>query len=173
LSVCLFGVCAGQCTTYFSSPRRKQDNLTIQSLFLSIFCAAVSVYFIWFYLVDNYFNPSFLASAPWPLTAVPLLSGLSACPVQIFMAYRVLRLSKSRLVFGLMVFLTMANGGIAFATSVLAFGLTYQNHHFLLFEQGTHRSCIVTNQHFSMFSTSRYPCYERDVGYREIRKMIA
>ncbi|KAK6997129.1 hypothetical protein R3P38DRAFT_2563886 [Favolaschia claudopus] len=130
LSVCLFGVCAGQCTIYFSSPRRKQDNLTIHllviwELFLSIFCAAVSVYFVWLYLVGNYFNPSFLASAPWPLTAVPLLSGLSACPVQIFMAYRVLRLSKSRLVFGLMVFLTMANGGIAFATSVLAFGLTF------------------------------------------------
>ncbi|KAF8201035.1 hypothetical protein K438DRAFT_1965567 [Mycena galopus ATCC 62051] len=130
LSTCLFGVCAAQFTTYFTSSRRQQDSWTVRALvlwefFLSIFCAGVSVYFVWLYLVDNYFNPAFLASAPWPLTAVPLLSGLSACPVQIFMAFRVLRLSKSRFIFGLLVFLTISNGGIAFATSVLAFGLTF------------------------------------------------
>ncbi|KAJ7254708.1 hypothetical protein B0H12DRAFT_1183995 [Mycena haematopus] len=139
LSTCLFGVCVSQFTTYFLSARRPQDSLTVRALvvwelFLSIFCAVVSIYFVWLYLVDNYFNPAFLASAPWPLTAVPLLSGLSACPVQIFLAFRVLRLSKSRFIFGFLVFLTISNvsnkcyrclpwltpdiqGGIAFATS--------------------------------------------------------
>ncbi|KAJ7814787.1 hypothetical protein B0H14DRAFT_2849650, partial [Mycena olivaceomarginata] len=63
------------------------------------------------YLVDNYFNPGFMVSAPWPLGAVPMLSVLSACPVQIFMAYRVFVLSKSY-------FLLV---GIALATSVIAF----------------------------------------------------
>ncbi|KAF7377793.1 hypothetical protein MSAN_00202700 [Mycena sanguinolenta] len=130
LSTWLFGVCASQFTTYFVSARRAQDSLIIRALVvwefsISVFSTVTSIYFVWLYLVENYFNPAFLASAPWPLTAVPLLSALSACPVQIFMAYRVLRFSRSRLVFGLLVFLTVSNGAIAFATSVLAFGLTF------------------------------------------------
>ncbi|KAF7373304.1 hypothetical protein MSAN_00539700 [Mycena sanguinolenta] len=99
--------------------------LVIWEFFLSIFSTVTSIYFVWLYLVENYFNPEFLGSGPWPLTAVPLLSGLSACPVQIFMAYRVLRFSRSRFVFGLLVFLTISNGATAFATSVLAFGVPF------------------------------------------------
>ncbi|KAJ6456421.1 hypothetical protein C8R45DRAFT_1110936 [Mycena sanguinolenta] len=130
LSTCLFGVSAPQFTTYFASAPRLQDSLTVRSLvvwefFLSIFCTATSVYVVWLYLVDNCFNPAFLASGSWPIAAVPLLSALSACPVQIFMAFRVLRLSKSRFIFGLLVLLTISNGCIAFATSMLAFGLTF------------------------------------------------
>ncbi|KAK7025757.1 hypothetical protein R3P38DRAFT_1046782 [Favolaschia claudopus] len=79
----VFGICAAQFTTYFVSARRRQDTLIIRILviwefLLSIFCAVVSAYFVWLYLVENYFNPAFLASAPCPLTAVPLLSGLSS-----------------------------------------------------------------------------------------------
>ncbi|KAK6995576.1 hypothetical protein R3P38DRAFT_2656056 [Favolaschia claudopus] len=140
LNIFLFGICAAQFTTYFVSARRRQDTLIIRILvvwefLLSIFCAVVSAYFVWLYLVENYFNPAFLASAPWPLTAVPLLSGLSACPVQIFMAHRVFRLSKSRFLFVLMVFLTFSNGCIAAATSVLAFGLK--------FDQGSRLTPVV------------------------------
>ncbi|KAK7052360.1 hypothetical protein R3P38DRAFT_2859928 [Favolaschia claudopus] len=132
LSTCLFGVCASQFATYYSSKRRLQDSFAVSALVawefvLSIFCSGVSVYFVWLYLVENYFNPAFLASAPWPLTAVPMLSGLSACPVQIFMACRVLQLSKSRFIFGLLVFLTTVHGGISFATSILAFGLKFDD----------------------------------------------
>ncbi|KAK7015303.1 hypothetical protein R3P38DRAFT_2359064, partial [Favolaschia claudopus] len=108
----------------------------IWEFLLSIFCAAVSAYFVWLYLVENYFNQAFLASAPWPLAAVPLSSGLSACPVQIFMAHRVLCLSKSRrILFVLMAFLTFSNGCIAAATSVLAFGLK--------FDQGSRLTPVV------------------------------
>ncbi|KAJ7841924.1 hypothetical protein B0H14DRAFT_3869051 [Mycena olivaceomarginata] len=130
LSTCLFGVCASQFTTYFLSARRLQDSLSVRALVLwelliSIFCWATSVYFVWLYLVDNYFNPGFMASAPWPLGAVPMLSALAACPVQIFMAYRVFALSKSYFLVGLLVLLTIANVGIALATSVIAFGLLF------------------------------------------------
>ncbi|KAK7021697.1 hypothetical protein R3P38DRAFT_2533364, partial [Favolaschia claudopus] len=106
---------------------------------LSVFCAVVSAYFVWLYLVENWFNPAFLASAPWPLTAVPLLSGLSHCPVQIFMAHRVLRLSKSRLLFVLMAFFTFSNvlsrDVLRLRTSVLAFGLK--------FDQGSRLTPVV------------------------------
>ncbi|KAJ7309995.1 hypothetical protein DFH08DRAFT_1088175 [Mycena albidolilacea] len=130
VSTCLFGVCASQFTTYFLSARRLQDSLSVRALVLwelliSIFCSATSVYFVWLYLVDNYFNPGFMAFAPWPLAAVPMLSVLSACPVQIFMAYRVFSLSKSYFLFGLLILLTIANVGIALATSVLAFGFLF------------------------------------------------
>ncbi|KAJ7853520.1 hypothetical protein B0H14DRAFT_2758206 [Mycena olivaceomarginata] len=131
LSTCLFGACAVQFMTYYLSKRRLQDSLTVRALVLwefvlSIFCAATSVYFVWLYLVDNYFNPEFLASAPWPLTAVPMLSGLSACPVQIFMAFRVLQLSKSRFLFSLLVFLTIVHVSAIFMTLIrLAYARTH------------------------------------------------
>ncbi|KAK7037164.1 hypothetical protein R3P38DRAFT_3311665 [Favolaschia claudopus] len=140
LNIFLLGVCLAQSMSYFLSARAKQDSLIIRlnvawGLLLSIFSAAVSAYFVCLYLVENYFNPAFLESAPWPLTAVPLLSGLSACPVQIFMAHRVFRLSTSRLLFVLMTFLTFANGCIAVATSMLAFGLE--------FDQGSRLTPVV------------------------------
>ncbi|KAF7377794.1 hypothetical protein MSAN_00202800 [Mycena sanguinolenta] len=130
LSTWLFGVCTSQFTTYFLSTRQAQDSFIIRALVvwefsISVFSTVTSIYFVWLYLVENYFNPAFLASAPWPLTVIPLLSALSACPVEIFMAYRILRFSRSRLVFGLLVFLTASNGAIAFATSVLAFGMPF------------------------------------------------
>ncbi|KAJ6460894.1 hypothetical protein C8R45DRAFT_1028508 [Mycena sanguinolenta] len=140
LSTWLFGVCTTQFVTYFSSARRARDSFTVRALVvwefcLSVFCTATSIYFVWLYLVDNYFNPSFLESAPWPLTAVPILSGLAACPVQIFMAFRVLRFSTSRLIFSLLIFLTISNGAIAVATSALAFGLS--------FDQGSRLTPVV------------------------------
>ncbi|KAJ7831448.1 hypothetical protein B0H14DRAFT_2592632 [Mycena olivaceomarginata] len=81
LSTCLFGLSMSQFTTYFLSARRLQDPLSIRilvlwQLLIGTFSSATSVYFVWLYLVDNYFNPGFIALAPWPLAAVPLLSVL-------------------------------------------------------------------------------------------------
>jgi hypothetical protein len=53
-----------------------RSALVLWELLISIFCSATSVYFVWMYLVDNYFNPGFMVSAPWPLGAVPMLSVL-------------------------------------------------------------------------------------------------
>ncbi|KAJ6504255.1 hypothetical protein C8R47DRAFT_183518 [Mycena vitilis] len=126
LNTCLFGVSASQFTTYYASSRGRADSVVIRLLvfwefIISAFDTATSVYFIWLYLVENLFNPAFLQSAPWPLTAVPLLTALSACPVQIFMACRVFQLSQSRVLFALLATLTVAHGAIAAATSLLAF----------------------------------------------------
>ncbi|KAK6980834.1 hypothetical protein R3P38DRAFT_3334138 [Favolaschia claudopus] len=133
LNIFVFGICAAKFTTYFVSARRRQDTLIIRILvvwefLLSVFCAVVSAYFVWLYLVENQFNPAFLASAPWPLTTVPLLSGLSHCPVQIFMAHR-------RLLFVLMAFFTFSNDVLRLRTSVLAFGLK--------FDQGSRLTPVV------------------------------
>ncbi|KAK7006895.1 hypothetical protein R3P38DRAFT_2554980 [Favolaschia claudopus] len=108
VNIFLFGICAAQFTTYFVSARRRQDTLIIRILvvwefLLSIFCAVVSAYFVWLYLVENYFNPAFCKRS------YSRVSGGSACPVQIFMAHRVFRLSKSRFLFVLMAFLTFSN----------------------------------------------------------------
>ncbi|KAJ7905054.1 hypothetical protein B0H13DRAFT_2023814 [Mycena leptocephala] len=131
ISTYLFGVCSSQFTIYYGSKRRLEDSTSLRALvvyefIISTVSTATSIYYVWLYLVDNYFNPAFLQGAPWPLSAIPLLTALSACPVQIFMAYRVLSLSSSRGLFALLVFLTLVHGAIAAATSLLAFRLTFE-----------------------------------------------
>ncbi|KAF7360532.1 hypothetical protein MVEN_00784200 [Mycena venus] len=128
LNTCLYGICVSQFTTYFLSKRRLEDSIVVRYLvvwegIINTFHTALFVYLIWLYMVDNYLNGAFVLSAPWPITAVPLLTTLSATPIQIFMAYRVLRLSQSPLLFAFLAIITLTNGAIAVVTSVLAFAV--------------------------------------------------
>ncbi|KAJ7093462.1 hypothetical protein B0H15DRAFT_832419, partial [Mycena belliarum] len=122
----LYGICVTQFLTYYLSKRRLADHWTTRCLvawefLIDTFHSAASIYFIWLYMVENFLNAQFLQAAPWPLTAVPLLTAMSACPIQLFLAFRVFSLSKSRPLYGTLMFLTTANAGAAIATSALAF----------------------------------------------------
>ncbi|KAF7371971.1 hypothetical protein MVEN_00055100 [Mycena venus] len=48
---------------------------------------------------------------------------MSACPIQLFLAHRVFSLTRSRYVYAMLIFLTVANAGLATTTSALAFGV--------------------------------------------------
>ncbi|KAJ7810775.1 hypothetical protein B0H14DRAFT_3480307 [Mycena olivaceomarginata] len=128
VNTCLYGVCVSQFTTYFSSKRRLEDSMVVRNLviwecIINTVHTVLVIYLLWLYLVDNFLNALFVQSAPWPITAVPLFTTLSATPIQIFMAYRVLRLSRSPLLFALLAFITIVNGAIGVATSVLGFAV--------------------------------------------------
>ncbi|KAJ7269902.1 hypothetical protein C8J57DRAFT_1323884 [Mycena rebaudengoi] len=126
LNTFLYGVCVTQFMTYFMSKRRLEDYqatryLVAWELLINTFHSMASIYFIWLYMVDNFLNAAFLQAAPWPLTAVPLLTAMSACPIQLFLAYRVFALSKSHYLSAMLISLTVANAGLAIATSSFAF----------------------------------------------------
>ncbi|KAJ6530366.1 hypothetical protein DFH09DRAFT_1184200 [Mycena vulgaris] len=126
LNTFLYGICASQFTTYYLSPRRREDSratryLVAYELVIDTFHSVASIYFLWLYMVDNFLNAAYLQAAPWPLTAVPLLTAMSACPIQAFLTRRVYQLSNSRYISALLLLLTFANAGLATTTSVLAF----------------------------------------------------
>ncbi|KAJ7485100.1 hypothetical protein B0H11DRAFT_2018115 [Mycena galericulata] len=126
LNTFLYGICVTQFLKYFMSKRRLDDSratryLVAWEFLIDTFHSAVSIYFIWLYIVDNFLNAAFLQAAPWPLTAVPLLTAMSACPIQLFLAYRVFLLSRSHPISAMLIFLTVANAGLATTTSALAF----------------------------------------------------
>ncbi|KAJ7165800.1 hypothetical protein C8R46DRAFT_1096214 [Mycena filopes] len=114
LNTFLYGVCASQFLAYYLSKARLSDSRIIRYMvawefIIDTFHSAVAVYFLWIYMVDNFLNASFLQTAPWTVSAVPIVTALSACPIQTFLAWRVYQLSKSWYKFGLLVVLTAAN----------------------------------------------------------------
>ncbi|KAF7372164.1 hypothetical protein MVEN_00075500 [Mycena venus] len=140
----LYGVCVTQFIAFYMSKRRLEDSqatryLVAWELLIDSFHSMASIYFIWLYMVDNFLNATFLQATPWPLTAVPLLTAMSACPIQLFLAHRVFSLTRSRYVYAMLIFLTVANvrrcsifshniligwkAGLATTTSALAFGV--------------------------------------------------
>jgi hypothetical protein len=54
----------------------SHSALVVYEFIISTVSTATSIYYVWLYLVDNYFNPAFLQGAPWPLSAIPLLTAL-------------------------------------------------------------------------------------------------
>ncbi|KAJ6466971.1 hypothetical protein C8R45DRAFT_1020666 [Mycena sanguinolenta] len=100
-----------------------------------------------------------------------MLTGLSACPVQVFMAFRVLQLSKSRFLFGLLVLLTTAHGGISFATSVLAFGLPFDQGSRLTPVADSWLALATVNDLALTFSVIYY-LYQSRTGYSRTDSVI-
>ncbi|KIK64726.1 hypothetical protein GYMLUDRAFT_240685 [Collybiopsis luxurians FD-317 M1] len=120
----LYGVCFLQLVRYFTSGSR--DHLSMKlfiawELVIDTFHSAILIYTMWKFVVSNFANEAFLDTTPWSLTSTPALTALSACPVQIFLSYRVKKLSGSWTVFIILLLLSLAEGtlGIAVSTETL------------------------------------------------------
>ncbi|KAF5369239.1 hypothetical protein D9757_013257 [Collybiopsis confluens] len=105
----LYGLCLLQLVTYFTSGAR--DRLAIRLmivwvLFIDTAITAMSLYMLWEYVVANFSNEAYMLTGRH-ITYPPALTALGACPIQIFLAYRVKRLSGSWVVFTVLVLLTI------------------------------------------------------------------
>lgn len=95
---------------------------------------------LWSYIVDNFTDPAYLTSAPWPFTTTPLFLAVyvsvpdltlicllkrivlsTAAPIQVYFADRVRTLSKSRVLYGIILLLSLANTTMALVATVFAF----------------------------------------------------
>ncbi|KAJ7712044.1 hypothetical protein B0H16DRAFT_1900285 [Mycena metata] len=132
LNTCLYGVVVTQFWAYYSSKSRRADPKIIRYLVtwefvIDTFHSAVAVYFLWIYMVDNFLNAPFLQTAPWTVSAIPIVTALSACPIQLFLAWRVFQMSKSWYAVAFLVVLTAAHAGTATTISVLSFQISRFN----------------------------------------------
>ncbi|KAI0743852.1 hypothetical protein C8Q80DRAFT_864352 [Daedaleopsis nitida] len=82
---------------------------------------------LWSYIIDNFENPLYLTSAPWPFTTTPLFLAVTAAPIQFYFAWRVLKLSKSRILFCIIILFSLANTILGVVATVVAF--THANVH--------------------------------------------
>ncbi|KAJ7035999.1 hypothetical protein C8F04DRAFT_1233342 [Mycena alexandri] len=117
----IFGIVFMQAITYYTSPRYKQDRLIIKglvgwSLLLDIFHSSAVIWVIWEYCINHFGDTAFLGTTPWPYPTTPIFSSSASVPIQIFLAWRVKRLSKSWHIFGVLTALSVASGIMAWRT---------------------------------------------------------
>ncbi|KIK58228.1 hypothetical protein GYMLUDRAFT_700215 [Collybiopsis luxurians FD-317 M1] len=123
INMFLYGLCFLQFVRYFTS--RAQDRLSVKlfvswELLIDTFQSVILIYMLWQYAVDNFMNEAFLTIVPWPLSAVSVMTALSACPIQVFLSYRVKKLSGSWNVFAVLLVLILAEASLMVAASAEA-----------------------------------------------------
>ncbi|KAA1467185.1 hypothetical protein DENSPDRAFT_230222 [Dentipellis sp. KUC8613] len=102
-----------------------KDPLRIKLLVLSLFCidtahSASAIYMAWVYCVTNYNNPVALEVALWPYTFTPIATALAALLTQLFLAYRIMRLTENKYIYGGLVVLALVSFGLGMACGIRA-----------------------------------------------------
>ncbi|KIK58625.1 hypothetical protein GYMLUDRAFT_693480 [Collybiopsis luxurians FD-317 M1] len=93
----LYGLCFLQFITYFRLGTR--DRLAIKlmiswELLIDTLHTVLSVHILWQFTVDNFNNEAYLLANHWQINITTALTAF-ACPIQIFLAHRVKKLSGS------------------------------------------------------------------------------
>ncbi|KAH7906944.1 hypothetical protein BJ138DRAFT_1117125 [Hygrophoropsis aurantiaca] len=119
----LYGLVTYQFLAYYKSD--FGDRLAIKYMVLFLFIldtihSATSIYLAWMYCVENWGNPSALTVAFWPYTFTPIATALAALVTQIFLGYRVWRLSNSKILFGVIIALAVPSFALGMACGIKA-----------------------------------------------------
>ncbi|KAF9024648.1 hypothetical protein BDZ89DRAFT_1135926 [Hymenopellis radicata] len=117
----LLGVCSVQYFTYFTSGFNDSKVMFVTVIWMAIVDVLLTMYSVavlWHYLIEHFADTSVLQSGCWNLNLLPLLSTLTAIPVQIFLANRIRRFSTSRILFGVLVTLSIGAAVPAWISSV-------------------------------------------------------
>ncbi|KAJ7845076.1 hypothetical protein B0H13DRAFT_2676044 [Mycena leptocephala] len=121
----IFGVVFTQAVTYYTSARHKKDSWAIKglvswALLLDTFhsCAVMSV--LWAYCITHFGDVNYLRTTPWAYPTTPIFSASASVPIQIFLAFRVKRLSNSWPIFCVLSTLSIASGIMAFISAIRA-----------------------------------------------------
>ncbi|KAF5371136.1 hypothetical protein D9758_004131 [Tetrapyrgos nigripes] len=117
----LTGICMVQFLEYYDS--RIKDRPTIIGLVIWVavvdtFSSCTFSYLLWYYAVDNFENKIGLLSVPWQSATIPIFTTLISVPVQFFLAWRIRIFSKSFVLFIVICTLSLAQGGLAFASTI-------------------------------------------------------
>ncbi|KAF5352320.1 hypothetical protein D9758_011944 [Tetrapyrgos nigripes] len=117
----LAGICMVQYLEYYES--RIKDGPTITGLVIWVaivdtFSSCTSSSLLWHYTVDSFENKTGLLSTPWQYNTVPMSTTLISVPVQFFLAWRIRVFSESFVLFVVICTLSLAQGGLAFASSM-------------------------------------------------------
>ncbi|EIN04424.1 hypothetical protein PUNSTDRAFT_138466 [Punctularia strigosozonata HHB-11173 SS5] len=109
-SIFLFGIATLQSYRYFAE--YPKDTLALKCLVSTIWvldaihCALIS-HSVYYYTIQNYFNPKVLSTAVWSLDLQIALSNVVGCTCQAYFIFRVWVLGRSYLVTGVCALVTL------------------------------------------------------------------
>ncbi|KAJ7795512.1 hypothetical protein B0H14DRAFT_3158586 [Mycena olivaceomarginata] len=121
----MYGIVFTQSITYYTSSGYKKDSWFIKclvswALLLDTLHSCAVILLVWEYCITYFGDAAFLRRAPWPYSTTPIFSACTSVPIQIFLAWRVKRLSKSWLIFGVLSALSFTSGVMAVTSAIRA-----------------------------------------------------
>lgn len=119
----LYGLVTYQFAAYCS--RKFNDPIHIRAMVWSLFIldtfhSGAAIYMAWSYTVTNYDNPAALAVAEWPYTFTPIGTAAAALVTQLFLGYRIWRLSGSDFLYAVVVVLAIPSFALGMACGIKA-----------------------------------------------------
>ncbi|KAI9463139.1 hypothetical protein HD554DRAFT_1415802 [Boletus coccyginus] len=108
----LYGLVTYQFAAYHRKEFNDRSAIRYMVLFLFVldtFHSCSVTYMLWYYTVTNYDNPVALTVAEWPHTLTPLATALAALLTQVYLGFRILRLTGSKFLFGVIILLAIAS----------------------------------------------------------------
>lgn len=107
----LYGLVTYQFACYYRA--KFDDNLVIKSMVLFLFIldtfhSAAEIWMAWFYVVQNYANPSALLIGAWPLEFTPIGNAIASFLTQMYLGWRIWQLSKSNVLGAVLFVLAVA-----------------------------------------------------------------
>ncbi|KAF7357592.1 hypothetical protein MSAN_01355600 [Mycena sanguinolenta] len=105
----LYGICTSQLMEYLG--HKFKDSVWIRGTVASLFFldtvhSAVAIYSAWDMCVTNYNNPASLAYVGWTIPFTAVATSCAAILSQVFLAHRVFLLTKNKLLFALIAFIS-------------------------------------------------------------------
>ncbi|KAI0085384.1 hypothetical protein BDY19DRAFT_896836, partial [Irpex rosettiformis] len=126
----LFGVVTYQFTLYHKTKFNDSPVIKCMVLFLFVLDTVYSVsvmWMLWAYCVDGYDDPTILTVNLWPYTLTPIVIGLASMVTQLFLGWRIYRLSKSKVVFGIVIALSVPSCLLAITCGIKAWIIKYSD----------------------------------------------
>ncbi|KAI0090562.1 hypothetical protein BDY19DRAFT_717758 [Irpex rosettiformis] len=106
----LYGLVTYQFALYYKTKFNDPPAIKYMVLFLFALDTVHSVavmWMLWEYCVAGYGEPATLAVALWPYTFTPIATGLASMVTQLFLGWRIYRFSKSKVIFGIVITLSV------------------------------------------------------------------
>ncbi|KAH8094483.1 hypothetical protein BXZ70DRAFT_1034476 [Cristinia sonorae] len=119
----LYGLVMFQFASYYRTKFNDPRPIKLMVLFLFIIDNVHSVaviYMLWEICVTNFDNPDILNYALWPYPFTPIATALAAFATQVFLGYRIFRLTKNTLLYGFIVFLAVPSFALGMACGIRA-----------------------------------------------------
>ncbi|KIJ62389.1 hypothetical protein HYDPIDRAFT_136040 [Hydnomerulius pinastri MD-312] len=119
----LYGLVTYQFAAYYRTKFNDRPAIKCMVLFLFLldtFHSASAIYMAWTYTVTNFDNPAALADAEWPYTFTPIGTALAALVTQIFLGYRIWRLSSSKYLYAIVIVLAIPSFALGMACGIRA-----------------------------------------------------
>ncbi|KAK7690074.1 hypothetical protein QCA50_006720 [Cerrena zonata] len=119
----LYGLVTFQFAKYYRAKFNDPPVIKYMILFLFLldtFHSMAVVYMLWAYAVTNYTNPDILAIGLWPHMFTPIATALAAIMTQLFLGYRIYRLSKSKIIYGIIIAIAFPGCVLGILTGIRA-----------------------------------------------------